>query len=374
MNRMTTMAGVAALAVMALTATVAAGQQAGGRSLQLDRARLTALLDSACAAFRVHGASAAVVLADGSEWTGTCGIASADTPVEPAHAFEIGSITKTFTAALVLKLVAEGMIGLDDRVQPLLPDVEGLAGVTVRHLLQHTSGLTTSRATRTTSRPCARSSADRGVRARSSSPSGAMRSSRPARRGPTRAPNYHVLGLLAERLTGQPFHVALHERVLVPAGLVRTAVGAAEPVQGPVAHAYLDINGDGTAEDLTALVPNTAFLLAGWASGAILSTALEVAGWMCRVGAGKVVAEPLLAEMLSGRDRGDGMRHGLGVILHERDGIRLLGHKGNSAGFSASAWSAFANGAAVAVPTNEHAIDVTPIAFRLLDEALGRVR
>lgn len=62
-------------------------------------------------------------------------------PVEPGSLFQIGSVSKTFTAACVHKLVHQGCIGLDTPVVEVLKDFPGDHRVLVQHLMNHTSGL-----------------------------------------------------------------------------------------------------------------------------------------------------------------------------------------------------------------------------------------
>ena len=86
-----------------------------------------------------EGVPGAVVLAAGpsSTWEKAAGIAdlSIGAPMTPHHRFRIGSVTKTFVATVVLQLVGEGALALDD-------DVGSIAeGVTLRQLLNHTSGV-----------------------------------------------------------------------------------------------------------------------------------------------------------------------------------------------------------------------------------------
>src|SRR5882757_1222771 len=78
------------------------------------------------------------------EWRGASGVTELGTggPVDPDGWFRIGSVTKTFTAAVVLQLVGEGVLALGDSVERWLPGVvpDG-EGITLRQLLNHTSGL-----------------------------------------------------------------------------------------------------------------------------------------------------------------------------------------------------------------------------------------
>ncbi|MGW3044163.1 serine hydrolase domain-containing protein [Kitasatospora sp. NPDC001159] len=89
------------------------------------------------------------VTVDGQTWRGTAGDPVSGQPVAPNAAFRIGSINKTFVAAVLLQLAAEQRIDLDGTVQQYLPGVlpDGTGGspayqpITVRQLLNHTSGL-----------------------------------------------------------------------------------------------------------------------------------------------------------------------------------------------------------------------------------------
>jgi CubicO group peptidase (beta-lactamase class C family) len=106
-------------------------------------ARLQGALDDSLGDSDAPGAQAAVVFADGSVWSGGSGLADVDAgrPVTPHTLFAIASITKTFTAALVMRLVEDGDLSLDDRLTRWLPDFPHARGVTVRQLLGSTSGL-----------------------------------------------------------------------------------------------------------------------------------------------------------------------------------------------------------------------------------------
>jgi D-alanyl-D-alanine carboxypeptidase len=78
------------------------------------------------------------------QWRGSRGVAElgTDRPVDPDGWFRIGSVTKTFTAAVVLSLVRDGLVTLDDTCEQWLPGlVPGASGITVLQLLNHTSGL-----------------------------------------------------------------------------------------------------------------------------------------------------------------------------------------------------------------------------------------
>ncbi|UCG58774.1 MAG: beta-lactamase family protein, partial [Phycisphaerales bacterium] len=102
---------------------------------------LQKVLDEGIRKYEARGVSAAVIFPDGKVWTGTSGISHGTVPIEPDMLFAIGSITKTFVAALTLQLVEEGILSLDDPLSkwlPAYPHVDSTA--TLRQLLNHTSG------------------------------------------------------------------------------------------------------------------------------------------------------------------------------------------------------------------------------------------
>jgi D-alanyl-D-alanine carboxypeptidase len=134
---------VAAVVVPLLTAVVAAPAVAGDVSGdRLPRHVLQGLLDHLVAP-DIPGAMG--LARDGDQtWRGASGLADIATgrPMDPADRYKVGSVTKTFTATVVLQLVGEGKLGLQDSVQRWLPGlVPNGKNIKIRHLLQHTSGL-----------------------------------------------------------------------------------------------------------------------------------------------------------------------------------------------------------------------------------------
>src|SRR5438552_10865351 len=116
-------------------------QASGQESLS---AKIDAIVEAPVRAGRVAGASVAVV--KGNETIVTKGYGFADleldVPTPPQATYEIGSITKQFTAAAILLLVEEGKLSLADEMTKFLPDYPMQGNhVTIRHLLNHTSGI-----------------------------------------------------------------------------------------------------------------------------------------------------------------------------------------------------------------------------------------
>ena len=127
-----------ALVALALTGTV-------GRASAQDKDmadRLEAALDKAMAASGTPGAIAGVWKGDFA-WTRAKGLAdvAAGIPMKTSYVWRIGSVTKTFTATAVLRLCDKGKLSLEDRLSRFRPDFPKADKITVRQLLQHSSGI-----------------------------------------------------------------------------------------------------------------------------------------------------------------------------------------------------------------------------------------
>ena len=239
--------------------------------------------------------------------------------------FRAGSITKTFVAAVVLQLAAERRLELDDPVESWLP---GLVDerITVRQLLSHRSGL-----------------ADyvddehdrlgRHARATGGWPrrhSGERRSPRPASATTYASTNYLVLGLLVERITGNDLAHELRTRIFRPLGL-RTTRAFEPDVARLRVHGYRPAIHDGivSGEPEDTAGESAAWL---WSAGAIVSDADDLTRFFDGLVTGRVVREPLLAEMIPAQG------YGLGLAAFTTPCGTAIGHSGNVSGYVSIAW------------------------------------
>ena len=275
----------------------------------------------------VPGAVVVAVRPDG-RIEAAAGVADLETgePLTPEHRFRIGSVTKIFVAALVLQLVAEGLLDLDGDAAPFA------AGITIRQLLNHTSGLDDFMGDPIAFfEPYRRDPAHRwelGPREELALVMEKPRLFPPGEGWAYHGSNYIVLRLLVEEATGQPLRDALRERVLAPLGLQRTDL-VEGPLRGDCARGYLPAEnpilpgGPGPLDVTEIDVP---FHRAG---GGIVSTAGEVAKLLRTLLGGGLLPARLRTEMLDAvaSDWNETDRYGLGI--GEITGIRLgsgLGH------------------------------------------------
>ena len=254
------------------------------------------------------GVPGVVVVATGSEGVAGVADARAGTPLMLDHRFLIGSVTKTFVAALVLQLAAEGALALDEEVGPIAE------GVTLRRLLNHTSGLPeyyddfdsliapyrTDRAHKPNLTPRA---ALELVHAK-------PRLFSPGEGWAYSGGNYLALGLLVEETTGATLDEELRRRIIEPLGLEATSLRD----RTGLARGYLQ-PGNPVFPDAEGLDDVTDVELFGWGSGEMVSTAHDIARFLQALLGGELLAPELRAELLttvpSDWEESDG--YGLGI-------------------------------------------------------------
>ena len=254
------------------------------------------------------GTPGVVVVATGSQGVAGVADARAGTPLTLDHRFLIGSVTKTFVAALVLQLVEEGALALDEEVGPIAE------GVILRQLLNHTSGLPeyyddfdsliapyrTDRAHKPNLTPQA---ALELVHAK-------PRLFPPGEGWAYSGGNYLALGLLIEEATGASLEEELQRRIIEPLGLEATSLRH----RTGLARGYLQ-PGNPVFPDAEGLDDVTDVELFGWGSGEMVSTARDVARFLQALLGGELLAPQLRAELLttvpSDWEESDG--YGLGI-------------------------------------------------------------
>ena len=250
-----------------------------------------------------------------------------DVAATPTNLFEIGSITKSYTAILVMRLVEEGKLGLDD---PIRDHLEGLpeswSGVTVQQLLNHTSGI-----------PSYTSVGDFLKLARDEHRSGEiieMVSGRDPDFGPGEKwaynnTGYYLLGLLIEKVTGSRYEDFLKAEVLEPLGLEHTRPSMPKAIIPGRASGYGRVFGIlGNRDPITKS--------AALSAGCLIATAEDVARYAIGLDAGKPLKPESFEAIYRPATLNDGSNHpyGFGWGLEEDLGMKVYVHGGGTPGFS----------------------------------------
>jgi CubicO group peptidase (beta-lactamase class C family) len=245
------------------------------------------------------------------------------TPATPQTRYHIASITKMFTAVAVMQLVEQGRIALDAPVATYLPSAPHAREITIRQLLQHTSGLWNY---------ADQAVADGSVRT-ATTPQSILTSlaARPLENAPGAKFHYSntgyvVLGLVVEAVGGMPLADYERAHIFAPAGLTET--GFIE--DGTTARGYMNSDGTPAAE-----YSPTWF----YGAGDIVSTAGDVARFDIALLDGKLVQPQTLALMRSSNvdasELAPGARYGLGLMEITRGSLAAFGHHGGVPGFAA---------------------------------------
>jgi D-alanyl-D-alanine carboxypeptidase len=287
----------------------------------------------------------AEVCSAGRVWRGAGGVADLGTsrPVPVDARFRAGSITKSLVATVVLQLVGERRIALDSPVGKWLPrTVPDGDRITLRHLLQHTSGIVDYGESNRFRGLYGTTGAIVGLRHRTwTAPellefiAGVPSLFEPGSSWAYSSTNYLLLGLVVERVTGNSYAIEVDRRILHPLDLRDTEVPGTNPhIAGPHLHGYLR---DGGQEPVDITVFDHSF--AG-AAGEMVSSTTDLNRFYRALMTGGLLAPAELTEMRTVRTAAEGCGYGLGIATRQLpDGTTLWGHNGGTFGFEAFSWT-----------------------------------
>ena len=292
-------------------------------------------------------------------------------PARPQAHVRAGSTTKPFIATVMLQLVGEGELSLEDTVEEWLPgvvtgdEIDG-SRITVRQLLQHTSGLPDYLG-RPDVLPAFHSAAgfhENQLRHYTDEElvAGALRSSAEFAPGADWSysnTNYILAGMIIERVTGHSWEREVQDRVIEPLNLTGTELRGDDPtLPPPFLRGYHTFPEDGRRADTT--VFNTT---GASASGALISTPRDIDRFLSALIGGELLRPAELAEMQRVRDlpgRTD-VSYGLGLFRRELTcGGFFWGHGGTALGYNNENGVTADGSRAVTVATNS---------FDMVDEA-----
>ena len=259
------------------------------------------------------------------------------TPMRGDEHFKIASLTKTYTATVVLQLVQERRLRLSDSVARWLPGlVPNGRRITIHQLLNHTSGIPEYESDERYLKPYLSGnlgfywSPRQLVKLAVSHPAvfapGATRTSSYSNT------NYVLLGLVVERVTEHSIGAELSRRIFRPLGLRHTRYPTKPGLPSPYAHGYL-VLGEPPAADVTGLSPSLSP-----ASGAIVSTAAETTRFYRALLSGRLLRPATMKAMKTTISEGErvdipGQRYGYGLESFPTPCGRAWGHNGVVPGY-----------------------------------------
>ena len=275
--------------------------------------------------YRFEGASGVANLKDG-------------TAMAPSGAFRIGSITKMFTATVIIQLAEDGVLTLDDSLSLWLPEVADLLpygnSITLRHLLTHTSGVfnivehEAYYADLFTEVAIDENAGIASLACVQRDPHDTLELYvygkdaffKPGAGWHYSNTNYTLLGMVIEKAAAMPLTEAYRTQIYEPLGMTSTFLDCYEEPMIDVVHGYMGFGG--TMSDVTELHESI-----GWSAGGLVSTAPDMIAFARGLFGGVLFDDPESLEAMT--TPAPGSSYGLGITIQEE----YLGHAGGIAGF-----------------------------------------
>lgn len=276
--------------------------------------------------------------------------------VTPQTAYEIGSVTKIFTAVCVMQLAQAGKLSVDDALAAYVPSFPNAAAITLRELLVHRSGVAD----------------DLPAAARAGLVYAPVTLQRllafAATLPPDFAPNadwnysntgYALLGAVVERVSGEPLAPYEREHIFAPAGMIHTWMGSAPP--GALAPGE-SLQADAAAVPVRVWNPSWLF-----GAGDVVSTAGDLARFDIALMNGTLVSHATLAQMAKPESIATlvpGTRDGLGLFETPFGPLTFVGHHGGEPGYVADDEMLPVQGFAIVLLANAQ-FDTAPLFTRI---------
>ncbi|WP_367899783.1 serine hydrolase domain-containing protein [Bacillus pseudomycoides] len=274
----------------------------------------------------------------GKTWSYAAGIADLRTkkPMKTDFRFRIGSVTKTFTATVVLQLAGENRLNLDDSIEKWLPGViqgNGYDGnqITIRQILNHTSGIAEYLRSKDADMMNTKKTytAEELVKIGLSLPPDFA----PGKGWSYSDTGYVLLGILIEKVTGNSYAEEIENRIIEPLELSNTFLPGNSSVIPGTNHARGYVQPDGASElkDVTYYNPSIAS-----SAGDMISTADDLNKFFSYLLSGKLLKEQQLKQMLTTVPTGSAEISGYGLGIYETklpNGVSIWGHTGSIPGF-----------------------------------------
>ncbi len=290
------------------------------------------------------GISAAVIVPGYEPWVGVSGDSHPGTPLENDMLFNVGSVAKSFEAALALRLAEEGLLDLDHTLSAWLPEYPNVdSRITVRQILNHSSGV--FNIFEHPDFPWVgphvdydkKWQIDEVIISFVDEPYGP-----PGYAQHYSSTNYLLLTQIIEQIVGESVPDQVSRLFLEPLELDESFISMGElpPAKFAVAHPWVDWDLDGELEDFH----GTPYIwIASMTHPVLYATPQDLAKWMHALyHEGRVLTDDSLREMLSLPETSlpdpEGGKYGLGVVdFSEILGENVIGHGGSSLGYSAAA-------------------------------------
>lgn len=292
-------------------------------------AALQGTLDEKRVEFNAKGLGAAILMPDSEVWEGVSGVSGVGTDLTTEFTFGVGSVTKTFTAAILTELHVEGVLSLDDPLSKWLPTYPNVdSSATIRQCLNHTTGIFDYRADPELFETVL------GDSEKIWTPEEILATFVHA---PNFAPgedwsysntNYTLAGMVIKSATGKEYYELYKEKLFDPLEMTTSIAAPFQRGTNPLADLWFDALVPGIPLNISNLYSTDGMFSIGNSAGGIVSVPKDMAIWIKALVTGKAISAEAFEEMKRFIPRPNG-GYGLGLTSGSLRGENVLGHSGN---------------------------------------------
>ena len=340
--------GAAAGLLVGPTAAIAGGSNTAGSNT----VGVVNALKQGWQATRVPGVQAAVMVCGRLAWSGAAGVGNVTTrsKITPTTRFVLASTTKTVTATMILDLVEQGRLSLTTTLATFYPQLPNASQITVRMLLDHTSGLPDYSNSSTISNLINNDPSHRWARSEIIAALAKMSPAfAPGKQFTYNNSNFVVLGGILEQVSGQSIETDFRQMVAAKVGMVHSSFLYERSPSIVYARPYQQGAGRSLQDQWTPGVGlSTDYWGEVWTDGGLTSTAADLARFGNGLFMGRLLDPATLSEMI---DVGPN-DYGLGIYNQSIDGRTWIGHDGSYGGYESEEWTDPNRKVTVALTTN----------------------
>jgi D-alanyl-D-alanine carboxypeptidase len=320
------------------------------------RPALDPALDAGRRSTAAPAATAAVMRCGQLVWSGASGVMDVSTarPATPAALTAVASTTKTVSAALTLDLIERGKLSLDTRLSKFYPQLPSARRITMRMLLDHTSGLSEYFDDPRINQIIIDEPSHQWTRAEVLSAITKTQFAPGTRYVYTNA-NYVVLGGVIEKVTHDTIEHAFRTRIAGPLGLKDSTFEYRPSQSALFAHPYVNVNGNLFDAFAPGVGVRADYWGPVWTDGGLASTAPDLARFGDALFEGRLLSPKTIRTMT----RPNRFGHGLGVDRKRFAGHTWTGHDGRYGGYESELWYDAKRRITIAVTTDVNASSLT---------------
>lgn len=263
----------------------------------------------------------------------------------------IGSITKTFVATVILQLVDSGKIGLDDKLEKYYPDYPNSSNITVRQMLDMTSGIPDYIENPVVLKSFVYDRLDKYTPMQLYEITKSMKPDfPPGTSWKYSNGNYNILGMMIEKVTGNKIEDEITRRIIIPLGLKNTIYPVTPYLEGQYSHGYMSDTLTGELIDVTVMDPSIP-----WAAGCMISDLPDLKIYAKALAKGSMISPESQKERLKFINSGVSKFVGYGLGIFSLEGF--IGHNGGITGYNTTMCYDPELDALILVSVNEYGAD-----------------